>query len=165
MFFRTADQKPAALRAEGRTLQSQQILAAGMLRQAHLLDLIRNFTVDQQVEGKTRKVMARYQQFLERRAGARPSRVEVRDLGYRWGSCGKTGVLFFNWKVLQLPARLVDYVILHELVHLRERNHGPGLWKALERAMPDWQERKDALAQEAKDYLVFGLSPGGSPDL
>ena len=47
----------------GRTLQSQQILTAGMLRPAHLLDLIRNFTVFQQVDGKTRKVVARYQQF------------------------------------------------------------------------------------------------------
>ena len=50
-------------RATAHTLQSQQILVAGMLRPAHLLDLIRNFTVFQQVDGKTRKVVARYQQF------------------------------------------------------------------------------------------------------
>ena len=54
---------PAALRGQSDALQSQQILAAGMLRPAHLLDLIRNFTVFQQVDGKTRKVVARYQQF------------------------------------------------------------------------------------------------------
>ncbi|MGI8603080.1 MAG: M48 family metallopeptidase [Verrucomicrobiales bacterium] len=94
---------------------------------------------------------------LSPRTSSKPARIEVRDLGFRWGSCGKNGVLFFNWKVLQLPVRLVDYVIAHELVHLREGHHGQNFWKALERAMPDWQVRKNALANQAKDYLVFGI--------
>jgi type I restriction enzyme, R subunit len=63
LFFRTAEQQPTALRDMNTTLQSQHILVAGMLRPAHLLDLIRNFTVFRQVDGKTRKVVARYQQF------------------------------------------------------------------------------------------------------
>ncbi len=63
LFFRKPEQRPAALRGQDVAIQSQQILAAGMLRPAHLLDLIRNFTVFQQVDGKTRKVVARYQQF------------------------------------------------------------------------------------------------------
>lgn len=61
LFFRKPDQRPAA--PAGTTLHSQQILVAGMLRPAHLLDLVRSFTVFQQVDGKTRKVVARYQQF------------------------------------------------------------------------------------------------------
>ena len=95
---------------------------------------------------------------LSQRTTYKPEKVEVRDLGFRWGSCGKGGVVYFNWKVLQLPVRLVDYVIMHELVHLVEGHHGPEFWQALGRAMPDWQKRKDALADEAKDYLVFGLT-------
>jgi type I restriction enzyme R subunit len=64
LFFRKPEQRPEAMRSgPGAGLQSQQILVAGMLRPAHLLDLIRNFTVFQQVDGKTRKVVARYQQF------------------------------------------------------------------------------------------------------
>src|SRR5437867_4925834 len=63
LFFRKPEQRPVATRSTGVTLHSQQILVAGMLRPAHLLDLIRNFTVFQQVDGKTRKVVARYQQF------------------------------------------------------------------------------------------------------
>ncbi|MGI8603079.1 MAG: type I restriction endonuclease subunit R [Verrucomicrobiales bacterium] len=63
LFFRKPEQQPAGLRGQAVALQSQQILAAGMLRPAHLLDLVRNFTVFQQVDGKTRKVVARYQQF------------------------------------------------------------------------------------------------------
>lgn len=94
---------------------------------------------------------------LSARSGSKPSRTEVRDLGFRWGSCGRNGVVYFNWKLLQLPVRLADYVIAHELIHLREGHHGPEFWKALGRVMPDWERRKDALASRAKDYMIFGL--------
>ncbi len=63
LFFRKPEQRPAATRGNEAVVQSQQLLVAGMLRPAHLLDLVRNFSVFQQVDGKTRKVMARYQQF------------------------------------------------------------------------------------------------------
>jgi predicted metal-dependent hydrolase len=102
--------------------------------------------------------LARRVEPLSARTGSKPCRVEVRDLGFRWGSCGRNRVIYFNWKLLQLPVRLADYVIAHELVHLREGHHGADFWAALSRAMPDWQKRKEALAGQAKEYLVFGLS-------
>jgi predicted metal-dependent hydrolase len=95
---------------------------------------------------------------LARKTGGKPARIEVRDLGYRWGSCGKHRVVFFNWKVLQLPVRLADYVIAHELVHLQVPNHGPEFWRALERALPDWSERQEELRTRAKDFLAFGMA-------
>lgn len=82
---------------------------------------------------------------LRRRTGPAPTRVVVRDLGYRWGSCGRDGVLYLNWRLLQLPVRLVDYVLVHELCHLTEPSHNAVFWAALERALPDWQDRKMAL--------------------
>lgn len=94
---------------------------------------------------------------LSKRTLTAPNRIELRDLGYTWGSCSKDGSLLFDWKILQLPIRLIDYVLLHELVHLEYRHHQPSFWQALERALPDWRDRKDALHQRAKDYLVFGL--------
>lgn len=63
LFFRAEDQRPAAPRDAAAALSSQQRLVAGMLRPAHLLDLMRNFTVFEQVDGRTRKIVARYQQF------------------------------------------------------------------------------------------------------
>lgn len=64
LFFREADKRPESLRGDaGGSLSSQHVLAAGVLRPAHLLDIIRNFSTFQQVDGKTRKVVARYQQF------------------------------------------------------------------------------------------------------
>ena len=94
---------------------------------------------------------------LARKTSGVPARIEVRDLGYRWGSCSKNRVLFFNWKVLQLPVRLADYVITHELVHLNVPHHGADFWHTLERAMPDWRERQGELRTRAKDFLTFGM--------
>ena len=87
---------------------------------------------------------------LVRKAGAEPSRIEVRDLGFRWGSCGSRGAVLLNWRLLQLPVRLADYVICHELVHLREPHHGPSFWALLESVQPDWRERQQELAQKTQ---------------
>jgi predicted metal-dependent hydrolase len=88
---------------------------------------------------------------LRTRTGPAPSRVVVRDLGYRWGSCGRDGTLYFNWRVLQLPVSVIDYVIVHELCHLLEPTHGSAFWNALERALPDWRARRDDLCRRARD--------------
>lgn len=81
------------------------------------------------------------------------SKIVVSDLGFRWGSCGKNGVLHFNWRLLQLPVFLVDYVVAHELAHLHERNHTPMFWRILGRAIPDWKERKDELSRKRAEML------------
>ncbi len=118
----------------------------------------RNWYVEVGTEWLRRRV-----DILAHNVTAKPEQIEVRDLGFRWGSCSKNGGVFFNWRVLQLPVRLVDYVVMHELVHLGEGHHGPEFWKKLGFAMPDWQRRKEALAGKAKDYLVFGLAIERSP--
>ncbi len=89
----------------------------------------------------------------ETKAGKAASKIVVGDLGFRWGSCGKNGVLYFNWRLLQLPVSLVDYVVAHELVHLHERNHTQAFWQILDRVLPDWQERKDALSHRSAEML------------
>ncbi len=94
---------------------------------------------------------------MGRRVAAQPLRVEVRDLGYRWGSCGKSGVVFFNWRLLQLPTRLADYIICHELIHLREHNHGATFWALLDSVQPDWRDRKEELAARAQSIRWFGM--------
>ena len=88
---------------------------------------------------------------LSRKLGVKAKRVEVRDLGYRWGSCGKNDVVYFNWKLLQLPVRVTDYVIAHELAHLLEPRHGPELWRILDRSLPDWRMRCEELKIKARD--------------
>lgn len=84
-----------------------------------------------------------------------PAGVRVQDLGYRWGSCGKGGWLYFHWKTILLPARIAEYVVVHEMAHLHEPHHTPGFWRRVERAMPDYELRKIWLAEHGMD--VEGL--------
>lgn len=98
-----------------------------------------------------REWLSRRVELLTRKIAAKPSRVSVRDLGYRWGSCGKNGALYFNWRLLQLPARVIDYVIVHELTHLREPHHAPEFWRILDRSLPDWRSRAEELKSKARD--------------
>lgn len=79
----------------------------------------------------------------------------VQDLGYRWGSCGKGGRLYFHWKTILLPPRVAEYVTVHELMHLNEPHHTPAFWQHVERAMPDYGQRKAWL--DAQGAGVEGL--------
>jgi len=80
-----------------------------------------------------------------------PAGVKVQDLGYRWGSCGKGDWLYFHWKTILLPARIAEYVVVHEIAHLHEPHHTPAFWQRVERAMPDYLQRKDWLAEHGID--------------
>lgn len=94
----------------------------------------------------------RVQQFAPR-VGVEPTRVEVRDLGFRWGSCGRAGGLNFHWATILLPPSIVEYVVVHELVHLHEANHTPEFWTRVERVMPDYEQRKGWLAEKGAGYV------------
>lgn len=63
----------------------------------------------------------------------------------QWGSCSPTGVLLLNPHLIRAPRRCIDYVLIHEICHLREHNHSPAFYRLLEASMPDWQEVKDQL--------------------
>jgi predicted metal-dependent hydrolase len=80
-----------------------------------------------------------------------PAGVKVQDLGYRWGSCGKGDWLYFHWKTILLPARIAEYVVVHEIAHLHEAHHTPAFWLRVERAMADYAQRKAWLAEHGID--------------
>lgn len=84
-----------------------------------------------------------------------PAGVRVQDLGYRWGSCGKGDWLYFHWKTILLPARIAEYVVVHEIAHLHEPHHTAAFWLRVERVMPDYAHRKAWLAEHGMD--VEGL--------
>jgi len=94
------------------------------------------------------------------RIGVDTASIDVRDLGYRWGSLGKNERLNFHWATIQLPPALVDYVIVHELAHVLVPNHSPEFWAGVERAMPNYQLAKSRLAQ-----LGSGLWLGETKEL
>ena len=71
--------------------------------------------------------------------------VVISDQKRRWGSCDRSGTIRLNWRIIQAPMRLVDYVVVHELVHLRHRDHGRDYWQALGRIMPNYERRRGDL--------------------
>ena len=79
------------------------------------------------------------------KAGVPMPRVIVSDQRKRWGSCDRNGTIRLNWRIIQAPMRLVDYVVVHELVHLRHRGHGRDFWQAVGRVMPDYERRREDL--------------------
>jgi hypothetical protein len=89
------------------------------------------------------------------RMGLVPAGVEVRDLGFRWGSCSQAGTLNFHWATITLPPSVVDYVIVHELAHLSEPNHTPEFWLRVGRALPEYEQRKTWLAEHGGRHLVL----------
>lgn len=84
-----------------------------------------------------------------------PAGVKVQDLGYRWGSCGKGEWLYFHWKTILMPARIAEYVVVHEMAHLHEPHHTPAFWLIVERAMADFEARSGWLAE--RGVAVEGL--------
>jgi predicted metal-dependent hydrolase len=71
--------------------------------------------------------------------------VSIKNTTSRWGSCSKQGNLNFNYRLLFLPDHLRDYVVVHELCHLKEMNHSPRFWKLVEKTIPQFQPLKKAL--------------------
>ncbi len=71
-----------------------------------------------------------------------PLFVATKEYSSRWGCCFGDGRIYFNWKIIMAPEAIIDYVIIHELCHLRMANHSPGFWSLVENILPDWRERR-----------------------
>ena len=87
--------------------------------------------------------------------GVRWSRIEIRDQRSRWGSCSTRGTLSFNWRLVLAPFEVLDYVVVHELCHLREPNHSRRFWKLVEHRRPDWRAHRDWLHEHGPELLAF----------
>lgn len=89
------------------------------------------------------------------RLGLAPGRVSVRDPRSRWGSCSSSGTVSFSWRLVMAPEPVLRYVVIHELVHLREPNHSPRFWHALSAALPGWRDQADWLRDHGDEVQRF----------
>ena len=93
-------------------------------------------------------------QFFALLIGVRPKDVRVRDQKTRWGSCGKDGTLYFSWRLIMAPPSVVDYLVVHELCHLRQPGHGRAFWAQVVGVLPDFQQRRAELRRDGWRYRL-----------
>jgi predicted metal-dependent hydrolase len=87
-----------------------------------------------------------------RKLGFAVPRVIITSQQRRWASCSAAGIIRINWRIVQAPVALLDYVIAHELAHLRHHGHSRAFWRALGVVMPDYEKRKEALAAAGANF-------------
>ena len=90
---------------------------------------------------RLRRKADRYAPLLE----VSPSSVGVKYFKARWGSCSVRGDITFNWRIIMAPHRIVDYVVVHELAHLRQHNHSSEFWKCVGAVIPEYRECREWL--------------------
>jgi predicted metal-dependent hydrolase len=83
--------------------------------------------------------------------GVRWQKLSLSSASTRWGSARTDGHIRLNWRLIHLPISQIDYVVVHELAHLREMNHSPRFWETVGEVMPDYAERRKALRQAPVD--------------
>ena len=77
--------------------------------------------------------------------GLAVSRVSIRNQRARWGSCGRDGHICLNWRLAMMPPSVRDYVLVHELMHLRRMDHSPAYWRLVAIACPGYREAREWL--------------------
>ena len=82
--------------------------------------------------------------------GYTPKSIRITDARQRWGSCTSLGGINFSWRLIQAPLEIVDYVIVHELVHLKQHDHSKKFWAKVKEIMPDYERRKEWLRQNER---------------
>jgi len=97
------------------------------------------------------KIIERCRYFSEL-TGYRPARIRITSARGRWGSCGAKGTVNFSWRLALTPDEVIDYVVVHELAHLVERNHSARFWRRVEEVIPAHRLHRRWLRQN--DHLL-----------
>jgi len=93
------------------------------------------------------------------RLGVKPSRITVRDTASRWGSCSAARGLSFSWRLILAPDFVLDYVVAHEVAHLKEMNHGPRFWAHVKMLIADFETAQAWLKANGRELQRYGVKP------
>ena len=89
------------------------------------------------------------------RLGLGYRRIRIGDQRTLWGSCSSAGTLSFNWRLVLAPLEVLDYVVVHELCHLRVPNHSKSFWTLVEASRPGWRKQREWLRDRGPELLAF----------
>lgn len=96
------------------------------------------------------------------RLGIDFGKLSVGDPTSRWGSCSARRGLSFSWRLIMAPAEVMDYVVAHEVAHLREMNHSPAFWRVVAELMPGYEKQRRWLKTHARELGRYGPAKTGA---
>lgn len=103
---------------------------------------------------KVLPIISQRAQYFAAIIGVRYAKITVRNQVSRWGSCSSKGNLNFNCLLALVPEDVLDYVVIHELCHLKQMNHSPAFWHEVEKVMPDYAEKRKWLRTEGEKLIA-----------
>ena len=93
--------------------------------------------------------------FLSKRISIRFNSLTIKSYTARWGSCNMRGDIFLNWKLIMLPERVIDYVLIHELAHVNVPNHSKKFWKLVRKKDPNYCKNQQWLKDNGSAFILF----------
>jgi len=130
-------------------------IAGERARQVPRLGLHSGAVSEQDVRRAARELVTMVAEEEAAALGVAYRRIELRDQRTRWGSCSSRGTLSFNWRLVLAPFEVLDYIVVHELCHLREPNHSPRFWRLVASRRPGWRRQRDWLNEHGPELLAF----------
>jgi predicted metal-dependent hydrolase len=103
---------------------------------------------------QARQVLTARVEFFARAYSFHYKGIRITSARTRWGSCSPTGALSFSWRLIQAPLVVVDYVVVHELVHTVVHNHSKGFWQRVGTILPEYQEHRRWLREHGRELLI-----------
>jgi len=117
-----------------------------------------NFVLERWYRMRARRLIKKRADELSARLGVPYGRLVIRGQRTRWGSCSAKGNLSINWRLMMAPEPVIDYVIIHELAHLKEMNHSRRFWQLVAEHCPRWREHRRWL-KDHEAVLAAWISP------
>ena len=141
----------------------RQVSERGASATLHDDEILLQLPVDMTAAPLLEKLLRQHarQIFLQRLAhyapvlGVAPPPLRLSSARTRWGSCSHHGGISLNWRLVFMPIAVIDYVVCHELAHLKEMNHSPRFWSVVGQLCPDWRRLRLELRQQARQIPHF----------
>ncbi len=125
------------------------------LRQVPRLCLDPSAVSESEARTAARELVSALAEGEAERIGVEYRRIRIGGQRTLWGSCSPGGTLSFNWRLVLAPLEVLDYVVVHELCHLRVPNHSRRFWELVERHRPHWRQQRDWLRNHGPELLAF----------
>jgi len=103
---------------------------------------------------QAREVLTERVEYFTQKHSFKVSKIRISSARTRWGSCSHKGTLSFTWRLVMAPLKVIDYVVVHELCHLKEMNHSKAFWAQVEAILPDYKQQRAWLKKQGRKLQV-----------